>query len=325
MSDLARKRSGGGRIRVPALEGAKISARKASGPGTSGATSGTGDDLLEVVARVADADKLREAAKLRTYLQAAYNAGIRARQSAGSSPALRSLKVTTNPARDLLTVAGSSQPKDRALSEAELRCYWKRIAALPDHDGAALRFHLLTGGQRMEQLGHATTSDLDHDARAVRLWDTKGRRTTPRKHMAPLIPAALEALRDMAPNRVGEYLFTVTAGASGADPGTLRKRLLPVVSAMQAAGELPDGPFTVGDLRRTVETRLAALGVSLEVRGQLQSHGLGGVQARHYDRHDYLNEKREALEILYHLLVAGPKPSSAKKRRRPAREEFTTD
>jgi len=94
---------------------------------------------------------------------------------------------------------------------------------------------------------------------------------------------------------------------------------------MQAAGELPDGPFTVGDLRRTVETRLAALGVSLEVRGQLQSHGLGGVQARHYDRHDYLNEKREALEILYHLLVAGPKPSSAKKRRRPAREEFTTD
>jgi hypothetical protein len=30
----------------------------------------------------------------------------------------------------------------------------------------------------------------------------------------------------------------------------------------------------------------------------LQSHGLTGVQARHYDGHDYLPEKRMALETL---------------------------
>jgi hypothetical protein len=32
------------------------------------------------------------------------------------------------------------------------------------------------------------------------------------------------------------------------------------------------------------------------VRAQLQSHGLGGVQQRHYDRHEYALEKRAALE-----------------------------
>ena len=48
---------------------------------------------------------------------------------------------------------------------------------------------------------------------------------------------------------------------------------------MAEAGELEKGPFTAGDLRRTVETRLAAVGVSAEVRAQLQSHGLGGIQA----------------------------------------------
>ena len=31
-------------------------------------------------------------------------------------------------------------------------------------------------------------------------------------------------------------------------------------------------------------------------RAQLLSHGLGGVQNRHYDRHDYALEKRQALE-----------------------------
>ena len=42
---------------------------------------------------------------------------------------------------------------------------------------------------------------------------------------------------------------------------------------------------------------LASLGVSSDVRAQLQSNGLGGVQARHYDRHDYALEKRAAIEL----------------------------
>ena len=50
------------------------------------------------------------------------------------------------------------------------------------------------------------------------------------------------------------------------------------------------------DLRRTAETHMAALGISSDVRAQIQSHGLGGIQARHYDRHDYMPEKRAALE-----------------------------
>ncbi len=42
---------------------------------------------------------------------------------------------------------------------------------------------------------------------------------------------------------------------------------------------------------------LASLGVSSDVRAQLQSHGLGGIQMRYYDRHDYALEKRAAVEL----------------------------
>ena len=49
-------------------------------------------------------------------------------------------------------------------------------------------------------------------------------------------------------------------------------------------------PFRLRNLRRTCETMLAGLGVSSDIRAQLQSHGLG-VQNRHYDRHDYAPEK----------------------------------
>lgn len=254
--------------------------------------------LLAVVARVVDGGKLTEARKLRAYLSAAYQAAIRSRQDARGLEALRKLKVSHNPARDLVTVDGGSNARNRALSVAELQAYWRRICGLSDPAGALLRFHLLTGAQRIEQLARLTQDDIDGDADAVRLRDAKGRRKTPRLHVVPLLAEARMAIEGMAPKRIGPYLFTVTGGVSGAAYSTVLLRLRDVVSAMEAAGELERGPFTVGDLRRTVETRLAAAGVSTEIRAQLQSHGLGGVQARHYDRHDYLSEKRAALETL---------------------------
>src|SRR5690606_38403587 len=132
------------------------------------------DDLLAVIARLVDAEKLREAAKLRSYLSAAFAAGIRARQDARSLAALRELRITSNPARDLVTIDGASNARDRALSLAELRAYWLRITALPDPDGALLRFHLLTGGQRVEQLARLTLDDVDHDTATMHLQDSKG-------------------------------------------------------------------------------------------------------------------------------------------------------
>jgi integrase len=101
----------------------------------------------------------------------------------------------------------------------------------------------------------------------------------------------------------GPHLFTLTSGASGTDYSGLFKRVGAIVDAMLAADELPGGRFTVGDLRRTVETRLADAGVSIETRARLQSHGLGGVQARYYNMHDYLVETRAALETLHRLLT----------------------
>ena len=262
----------------------------------------TADDLMDAVARLADADKLREAAKLRSYLRAAYAAGVRAKHNAKAIPALRALRLNHNPAADLATIEGGTQARERALSVSELRHYWRRIGAIPGPDGALLRFHLLTGCQRVEQLARLTMADVSPDR--IRIRDTKGRRTQARIHDVPLLPAADDALEAMQGGVHGPYAFTVTQGMQGASYGVLQNRVRDVCAAMQEAGELEAGPFTPGDLRRTVETRLAALGVSLEIRAQLQSHGLGGVQAKHYDRHDYLPEKRGALDTLHRLMTA---------------------
>ncbi|QCX51681.1 hypothetical protein [Ralstonia pseudosolanacearum] len=50
------------------------------------------------------------------------------------------------------------------------------------------------------------------------------------------------------------------------------------------------------------ETALAAARISKDVCGRLQSHGITGVRDRHYDGHEYMDEKRHALEALFALL-----------------------
>ncbi len=56
--------------------------------------------------------------------------------------------------------------------------------------------------------------------------------------------------------------------------------------------------FQLKRIRSGVETLLAAAGVRREVRGHLHSHALTSVQARHYNGHADMPEKRFAFEVL---------------------------
>lgn len=55
-------------------------------------------------------------------------------------------------------------------------------------------------------------------------------------------------------------------------------------------------------IRKSVETLMRKhFDTRPDHLGWLQDHGIGGVQNRHYNQYDYLNEKREILERWYAL------------------------
>lgn len=271
------------------------------------------DDLVRITNTLVKAGTYRQAEKTRSYIRAAYTAASTARGNATTADLYADFAHIANIARDLGTITrpkhddiaptdtakGQRRPK-RALSVAELVAYWKRIKAMKGVHGALLRFHLLTGAQRCEQLTRLTAPRFDRDAGTVTLLDGKGRRAQVREHVVPLLPDAVIALDAMAGDG-GAYLFTLDAGKHGASYHTVRSLVADCGAAMVEAGETAT-TFTPGELRITVETRLAAAGVSSETRAQLQSHGLGGVQGKFYDKHTYLEEKRAALVTLRGLL-----------------------
>lgn len=56
------------------------------------------------------------------------------------------------------------------------------------------------------------------------------------------------------------------------------------------------------------------MGISKDVRAQVQSHGLGGIQGRHYDKHTYMPEKTAALTAWEAHLETAPAGNERQRR-----------
>lgn len=270
-------------------------------------------EITGVLRRLTEAGKGRTAAKLRSFIAAAYSLALRAESDPTAPHAMLSFAIESNPAAATAALSQFNRAKDRALSAAELGAFVRALETLPaDPLPDAVRLALMLGGQRGAQMLRLTPDDVNLSARTITLRDGKGRRAQPRAHVLPLVTdeaAAIVARRlahatalaradgDALAQPPAIFTYDGRRACVQESLGGVVAQLAQAMATDEAlirAGGL-SAPFTFGDLRRTAETHLAALGVSRELRGQIQSHGLGGVQVRHYDRHDWSAEKRRAL------------------------------
>lgn len=247
------------------------------------AKSVTSLQITELVRKVFESGKVRTAGILRNYLVAAYNAARKAPYDPLISSELIKFDVVTNPAE--LVSAIPVARGERCLTTEELRLYIEALGETPTDQ--LLKAHLYTGGQRMAQLARIKVSDYNAETKTIRLLDPKGKRQTPRIHLIPLAPKGEELIAALVQTKRD----SPDARIFGASERLAGDR----VSEINKLIKIPT--FTIRDLRRTCETMLVSIGIRKDIRAQLLSHGLGGVQDNHYDRHDYTGEKRQALTI----------------------------
>ena len=79
--------------------------------------------------------------------------------------------------------------------------------------------------------------------------------------------------------KLGEFHFSMH-GSAPLRQETLTgatREIAAVLLAKPKAQRIICTAFQLRDIRRTCETTLARMGVSKDVRGQIQSHGLGGI------------------------------------------------
>lgn len=254
----------------------------------------TPSDVHSILSGIAAAGKTRQVNKVRSFLMAAFNYGATAAYDPRRSENAAAFAVEFNPVSLTKRVKEFERVGERVLSSTELAAYWKNLDRVENAIVREfLRVALLLGGQRIAQLARVREIDLNNESGTIRLQDSKGRDGVARDHLLPLAPTLREVLSSM--HRIASpegWIFTTDGKAS------LRPETISVAVANYSAWLEKNASvkrFSAKDIRRTCETRLAELGVTKEIRAQLLSHGISGVQAKHYDRYSYLAEKQDAL------------------------------
>jgi integrase len=221
--------------------------------------------------------------------------------------------VTVSPCVSLQAsaiIGESSGPRDRILSEGEIFAYWRAATRMRYPYGPIYQVLMLTA-LRLSEVSDASLTEFNLRAK---LWvipagRMKGKNTgkkQARAHAVPLTAELLMLLETLPRFNQGRYLFSTTNGSSSVWMGTkpkerLDRRMLLTLRALArkrgedfSAVELPH--FVQHDVRRTVRSQLSRLKVAEEVREAVLAHARPGIK-KVYDIHDYLDEKREALEL----------------------------
>ncbi|HVT60837.1 MAG TPA: site-specific integrase [Thermoanaerobaculia bacterium] len=228
-------------------------------------------DVILILDRVADRGAPISANRLRALISTVFNFGI-GRDLVEHNPALK------------VPRPGIEKAGDRALSDDEIRKLWLMLNRSDNHLMAGiLKVRILTG-QRTREVARMRWEDLGGD-----LWRLPGSFTkNGRAHDVPLGPLALELLEELRP-------LTGTESWVFASP---RKRGEPIAQIrrfVREAAQESGVAFVTRDLRRTVATGLARIGISQLTVAKLLNHSIPGVTDRHYDRHTYEAEKRRAV------------------------------
>ncbi|MEJ1937323.1 site-specific integrase, partial [Nostoc sp. NIES-2111] len=178
--------------------------------------------------------------------------------------------------------------RERVLTSEEIKVLWPWLDDLPPDYRDALRLQLLLGA-RIGEVAGMRREEIDQQNWTWRLPPERSKNGKPR--VTPLVGLA----REMVEARLGSRgpLFTTEGGAP-------LKASHIGVSLAHREKRRPIAHFTSHDLRRTVATGLADLGISLDLVAAVLGHDAGNARTRtltrHYVRTDAVDRKRIALE-----------------------------
>jgi len=182
---------------------------------------------------------------------------------------------------------GPKQPRQRILTDDELRALWAASETIGYPFGPLYRLLLLTGARKSEVSGARWPEfALDKKVWLVPPERFKSNAT----HLLPLSDQAIATLNDLPRFTKGDHLFSSTFGEKPVAGFSKAKTRLDALMAARLSA-----PWVIHDIRRTVRTKLASLRVPDMVAEMVIGHGRKGLQ-RVYDQHTYESEMREALE-----------------------------
>jgi integrase len=198
--------------------------------------------------------------------------------------------ISDHPMRQM-TPPKVGQSRDRVLTDEELAIVYDAAAAGDSAFHRIVQLLVLTG-QRRGEIAGLQWEWIGEDTITLPAEITKNRR----EHTFPLTSQAKAVLDRVTPIKDNPYVFPASKRRWADREATTFNAWS---KNMRAFRETVPIDFTLHDLRRTLSSGMARLGVSQIVTEKLLNHLTGSQSdiARVYNRYSYLAEMREALTL----------------------------
>ncbi|AHE73633.1 integrase [Enterobacter ludwigii] len=216
---------------------------------------------------------------------------------------LHALEVNPAAAFEIADAGGQEKSRERWLTRDELIRFFhamRMAKGFSRENELTMKLILCLCCRKMELCG-APWAEFDLDGA---VWHLPAERVKNGDAIdIPLPPAAVTWLRE---------LHSISGGSRWVLPARkMQHRMIPhiqestlPVALAKVRREMPNIPnFTIHDFRRTARTHLAALGVDPVVAERCLNHRIKGVEGI-YNRHQYFDERRHALELWAELLAS---------------------
>jgi integrase len=220
-----------------------------------------------------------------------------------TNPQIRQRYLAVDPAAEVEKPLKKEPSRDRTLEDDEIIAFWKGCGETLGYPfGPCFRLLVCTG-QRREEVAGMRWSELDLEAKT---WNIPGARTKNGRphivHLSELALSIIEGLPRFKPIAGKDFGFSTKGDVSISGFDYAKNRLT-----------MPASNWTLHDLRRTVTTGMARLGIPPHIADRVLNHQNGTINgvAAVYNRFAYLEERKAALEAWGQFLADLVKPEMA--------------
>jgi integrase len=249
----------------------------------------TKTDIKQILHRIVERGSEIMANRMRSYLSAMFEYGIRFDDSVESVERGINFFIETNPVSPIQKIVQNEKRGERSLTEKEVKIFWR---ALDKSNMSVSRINafklILLTGSRVGEIAGLRWDEIDCIGKTIELPST---RTKNKREL--IIPMNDEILRiiNSTPKLNEIYVFAAENNLESLKPDGFSQAITRLMKNTEI------DKFVPRDLRRTFKTLTGKAGISKEIRDRLQNHSLQDVSSQHYDKYNYLKEKQQAMAI----------------------------
>jgi len=256
------------------------------------------DDIEMILYRMISNGITTHSNRVRSFLSAAFNHGLRQEHNPRRyTKEGTKFNLKYNPVSFVPKQADYERVWDHVISEEEIRITWNKLvngSLIISLVALLVKLGLATG-QRVGELSRLKWADIDFNEQTMTV--PSGVSKNKLVHVVPLNEISMTVINSLH-ELTGEYarLF----------PGSYKGKLLDgkIMYSATIAKVISEfckqkkiSKFIARDTRRTVKTLMGKAGILKDTRDRIQNHALKDVSSKHYDRYDYMQEKRQGMKV----------------------------